>query len=230
VLPSLETEPATLAIFLAGSFLRGQAGPTSDVDLYVIVNSRFRQRRQVVTSSGVLVEIFLNPENESRRQFREENYQAMHMVGYGQLIFSRDGALAQSLQAKARQAYDQGPRPLEGIDFVAARYGLIDRYEDALDVLATDPARADPALWRVLDQAIVLRYRLARRWCVKAKRLLADLEKWDPALATLASAFYGAASPAKRKDILDQVLRHVLGPEDSLKIEPWESVPEDVSG
>jgi hypothetical protein len=156
----------------------------------VIVNSRFRQRRQVLTSSGVLVEIFLNPENESRRQFREENYQAMHMVGYG----------------------------------------LIDRYEDALDVPATDPARADPALWRVLDQAIVLRYRLARRWCVKTKRLLADLEKWDPALATLASAFYGAASPAKRKDILDQVLRHVLGPEDSLKIEPWESVPEDVSG
>lgn len=50
VLPALQSDPTILAIFLAGSFLRGEAGPTSDVDLYVVVDSPFRQRRQVVTS------------------------------------------------------------------------------------------------------------------------------------------------------------------------------------
>lgn len=228
VLPQLASDPATLAIFLAGSFLRGEAGPTSDVDLYVVVDSRFRQRRQVVTSVGVLVEMFLNPVEEARRCFTTADYHAMHMVGFGHVIFSRDAELAESLQTEARQAYERGPGPLAGIDFVAARYSLIDRYEDALDALANDPNRADPALWRALDLAIALSYRLARRWPMKDKRLLADLEKWDPTLATLVNRFYRATSPSERREILEQALRHVLGPTDSLKIEPWESVPEDI--
>ena len=50
VIPPLQSDPAILAISVTGSFLHGEAGPTSDVDLYVVVDTPFRQRRQVMTS------------------------------------------------------------------------------------------------------------------------------------------------------------------------------------
>ena len=60
-----------VGIFAAGSILRGQGGPTSDIDLYVIHPAPFRMRLQR-RYEGVPFEIFVNPPHQVRRYFAEE--------------------------------------------------------------------------------------------------------------------------------------------------------------
>lgn len=225
VLPDLQSRPDVLAIFLSGSFLRGRDGPTSDVDLYVLVSSAFRQRRQVAAPNGTLVEIFLNPVDWCRRSFALGDYHAMHMVGHGRAIWTRDSVLSAALQTEARDAYARGPSPLEGLEWEAKRYGLLDRYEDAVDVVAQRPNDAYPALWRVMQQAAVLGYARAHCWPAKDKWLLPDLESWEPELATVLRAFYLEKDPDRMLALVEHALRRVLGPADDLRIRPWESEP-----
>ncbi|MGH2460809.1 MAG: nucleotidyltransferase domain-containing protein [Chloroflexota bacterium] len=225
VLPELQNRSDVLAIFLSGSFLHGREGPTSDVDLYVAVSSAFRQRRQVVTPNGTLAEIFLNPVDWCRRSFALGDFHAMHMVGHGQIVWSRDPALATSLQAEARAAYERGPFPLTGLEWEAKRYGLLDSYEDAVDVVAQRPHDAFPALWRVIQHAVALRYARARRWPPKDKWLLPDLGDWAPDLAAALRAFALENDPKRTLVLVERALRLALGPDDDLRIRSWESEP-----
>ena len=93
------------------------------------------------------------------------------------------------------------------------------------DVVAQRPSHAYPALWRVVQQAVALRYGRARRWPAKDKWLLSDLEGWDSDLAAVLRAFYAEKDPTRLLALVERTLRLVLGPDDDLRIRSWESEP-----
>lgn len=137
----------------------------------------------------------------------------------------QEAILAAALQTEARDAFARGPAPLEGTVWEAKRYGVLDCYDDALDAVTQRPRDAYPALWRVLHQAVALRYEMARRWPAKDKWLLSDLDGWDPSLAMILRAFYQEREPSAALELVRRALRLVLGSDDDLRIHPWESEP-----
>src|SRR5687768_3080307 len=61
-----------VGIVAAGSIVRGAAGPTSDLDVYVLHGEPWRQRVQR-RFRGVPAELFVNPPAAVRRYFETEH-------------------------------------------------------------------------------------------------------------------------------------------------------------
>ena len=91
---------APVGIVIAGSIVRGEGGPTSDLDVCVVHGEDWRVREQK-RFERVPVEIFVNPPAQIRRYFEEEH---------------RDGRLC------TRAARDPDLKPERGC--LAARFCL----------------------------------------------------------------------------------------------------------
>src|SRR5678816_3468483 len=59
---------APIGIVVAGSIVRGEAGPNSDLDVFVVHDQPWRRREQRWVE-GVPVELFVNPPQQVRRYF-----------------------------------------------------------------------------------------------------------------------------------------------------------------
>ena len=69
-----------LGILIAGSFVRGEAGPTSDLDVFVIHDRPWRLRAQR-RFAGVPAELFVNPPAQIRRYFASEHAAGRTITG-----------------------------------------------------------------------------------------------------------------------------------------------------
>lgn len=78
-----------LGIVIAGSIVRGEAGPTSDLDLYVVHDQPWRLRAQR-RFAGVPAELFVSPPAQIRRYFASEHADGQpstaHMFATGELL------------------------------------------------------------------------------------------------------------------------------------------------
>lgn len=179
------------AVLLAGSVVGGHAGPTSDVDLYCVISRPVRQRHHLVTSPGVLVEMFFNPASQVRRYFADERRQngpsTAQMVATGHVLLDLAPDLLIALQSEARCLLAAGPDPAtpEARDLLA--YSLRDRFDDCVD------APSQPTLAHCLVLAVEVHYTLKHQWLPKMKYVLSDLTTWDRNAANLVAAY--AADP-----------------------------------
>ena len=69
-----------LGILIAGSIVRGEAGPTSDLDVFVIHDQPWRLRAQR-RFAGVPAELFVNPPAQIRRYFASEHAAGRTITG-----------------------------------------------------------------------------------------------------------------------------------------------------
>ncbi len=216
--------PEVAAILLAGSVVRGEGGPTSDLDCWVMADLPYRQRRSFLVD-GVPVEVFLNPPAALDRALLTADAHAMHMVGYGRPVYVRPGAAAEvaAWQARSRAAYTAGPPPLDAEAVARERYAAIDLLLDAADVAGTDPAAARLVMDQALAAVLALRYARRRVWMPKWKRLPADLAARDPALAARVRAYLAAPDAAAAYAALEAVYAAVLPEGFGLVQWCWES-------
>src|SRR5262249_19172910 len=127
-------------IVIAGSIVRGEAGPTSDLDVFVIHDEPWRVREQR-RFAGVPTELFATPPAQIRRYFAREHDEGgpstAHMFATGEAIAPVD-PLVDALIAEAR---DWLARPIaiapEALE--AMRYGAVDLLDDARDAIDRDP-------------------------------------------------------------------------------------------
>ena len=102
-----------IAIIAAGSILRGQGGPTSDIDLYVLHHAPFRQQLQR-RYNGVPFEIFVNPPQQVHRYFVDEQAAApdhhAHLRATGVAVLDRD-SVVQAPRAEAAAWLGKTPAP-----------------------------------------------------------------------------------------------------------------------
>jgi len=212
---------APIAIIAAGSVLRGQGGPTSDIDLYVLHNASFRQRLQR-RYEGVPFEIFINPPQQVRRYFAEEHAAARpitaHILTTGSVVLDRDPIL-HDLRTEAATWLNTPPAP--GDDALLwRRYLIADELDNARDVVETDPACAALILHSAVSRLVEYAFLARGQNLPRQKATLAALAALDPEAGATVRAFYAAADAAARLELVMRLAQHVTG---AISFFTWDS-------
>lgn len=222
----LRRYPDTLGIIASGTIVRGNPSASSDLDLYVIRTTPQRQRVQR-WFHGIPAEIFVNPAHQIARYLANDHAEGRpitaHMLATGQVILDRDPVIEQ-LRADARDALATPFEPSDQ-DLLFKRYMVATKYEDARDVLESDPASARMMLGDAVHGMLHVRFWRAGAFVPRDKDLLAALLALDPACGVLAQQFYAAATLAEQLPLAEQIAARTINASGFF---PWESPPEDV--
>jgi nucleotidyltransferase-like protein len=202
---------APRGIVIAGSIVRGEAGPTSDLDVVVVHDEPWRLREQR-RFAGVPAELFVNPPFQIRKYFASEHADGhpsmAHMLATGEPIAPVDPIVDELI----RDARDWLARPVAttAAKLESLRYGAVDQLDNARDVIDADPAAAQLFLGETV--AVIIRYVFWRagRFQPRRKVAVAALDALDPAAAALVRR-WAAASPRDGLAIVESLARHALG-------------------
>ena len=213
-----------VGLVAAGTIVAGNPGPSSDLDLQVLHALPVRQRVQR-RFRGVPAEIFVNPPEQIERRFGEERRSGVpihaHMFATGFAVYDPDGVVAR-LRGRAEEVLAAGPDP-HPASLLWARYMAANWLEDALDVAGGDPETCAALLHRGVEEAVLYRFRSARRWQPRHKELLRALAELDPPLAGLARRFYRSAGLEERIGLAREIVRGAVGEAGFFE---WESEPQ----
>lgn len=215
ILAELKALPEADAVLFFGSVQRGEGQATSDLDLYVVTSGQEYWRAGRVVD-GVQVELFFNPAPKMRERLEGGDAVAIHAFATGELLLDRSGVGAE-LAARARDLWQEGPRPLTPWQAATWRYRLTDLAQDIADVPTGSP-EALLLAGLLVPQALEAFCALNRVWADKPKRLLARIGQLDPELADMAAAFYRTSDPAIAVRVADRVLEPFGG-----RIDTYES-------
>lgn len=215
-----------LGIIASGTIIRGNPGPSSDLDIYVIHAKPKRQRLQKFFD-GVPAEIFVNPVSAIEGYFRDERKEGRpltaHMLAAGFVILDRDPVVEQLRQrAQALLVEPPDPHPTQR---TMLRYGAALQYEDALDIASASPAGANMILSSAVYAMLQYRFWKANRYLPRDKDLLDALSELDPDLAAAAGDFYATAGLARRLALAEEIVDRTI---EARGFFEWESELEEV--
>ena len=182
-----------LGIVAAGSIIRGEGRPTSDLDIYAI---HAKPQRQLIQRyfGNVPTQIFLNPPHMIEDYFRSESQTSKcstaHMLTTGFVVLDRD-PVVDSLRKKAKAFLEQ-PSSVAENQLTATRYYIADQYENALDVAKDDPGSAVMIAGQAVFAMLQFYFRRQGICIPRDKDLLKRLDAQDQELGALARAFYAA--------------------------------------
>jgi hypothetical protein len=224
----LKARPDVLAILWCGSSATNQMGPTSDVDLHVLVDGEMRQR-STKRVDGVQVEIFFNPPANIPVYWEsEERGQTLTMFAQGKVLYDPRGILA-NLVKEAQARYEAGP-PAQTDDQIArARFFIQDAFDDAADALSAGSPISYVVLHQIFELLMAQYYRMNRRWQPKMKRLLSELNRNDGTLYELARRFLEEFGAQRKYILLKEMAAYILEPVGGLSQE-YTSVPDRLEG
>ena len=203
---ALEGQPGVIGILFFGSGLTGPVGPTSDLDLYVIMEesqawSQILLRRY----AGVEAEIHLGPVSFWRSLLEEGRPVTVHAFATSQIVLDRTGVL-HDLTELARQKVAEGPPPLSDEAISRWRYYLTDLAND-LDDVAGQPADERLVAARLVSLSLEAYCELNQLWGAKPKWLIPYVERHNSPLGRMVRHFYnGELDPHLAQGILDRVL------------------------
>jgi hypothetical protein len=217
---------APIGIVIAGSIVRGESGPTSDLDVFVVHDEPWRVREQR-RFNGVPAEIFVNPAAQVRRYFENEHGDGMpctaHMFATGEVI-EPSAPLLGELVAEAR-AWLARPLEVSEASLVQRRYGVVDTLDDARDVSGTDPAAAALLLAEAVRSIIAYGFWSRRKFQPRRKALVGALAAIDERAATLVRRWQQASDLPEAQLAVEELATHVLGVSTFF---PWTSAREPV--
>jgi predicted nucleotidyltransferase len=194
---------APVGVIVSGSIVRGEAGPTSDFDVFVIHDEPWRVREQK-RFSGVPAELFVNPPSRVRGYFANEHADARpctaHMLATGEVL----GDAAPVVHQLIAEAKDWLTKPLEpsAEKLAQLRYGPVDLIDDARDV--GDPATQRMLLADAVRDIVAYAFWARRERQPRRKRVLEALAAIDPQAADMVRRW-------RTVDDVAQLARHVLG-------------------
>jgi len=198
-------------IVVAGSIVRGEAGPTSDLDVFVIHDEPWRIREQR-RFAGIPAELFVNPPAQIRRYFASEHEHGRpstaHMFVTGEPIAPVEpivGELVDEARAWLARPITVSPAQLE-----AMRYGAVDVLDDARDAIDRDPAAAHLLLADAVREIVAYVFWRERRFQPRRKHLVAALAAVDPTAAALVQR-WTSATAHEALAIVEALARHALG-------------------
>ncbi|MBA3500017.1 MAG: nucleotidyltransferase domain-containing protein [Myxococcota bacterium] len=196
---------------IAGSIVRGEAGPMSDLDVFIVHAEPWRLRDQR-RFCGVPAELFVNPPDRIRGYFKSEHEEGRpgtaHMLTTGELLAGAD-EVALTL---VREAHDWMVRPLEVTDamLTSKRYMIVDGLDDARDAMPHDPAAAMLLLATCVRQTVGYAFWQRGLQQPRRKDLTRSLAAIDPAAAELLRKFATTSGDAALR-IAIAFARHTLG-------------------
>ena len=206
----VQAEWSPLGVIVSGSIVRGEAGPTSDLDVFVVHGGAWRLRAQR-RFAGVPAELFVNPAAQVRRYFANEHADGRpstaHMFATGEVLVPDP-----VIDELVREARDWLARPvvLGPAQLAARRYLAVDLIDDARDVVAGDPVTAHLLLASAVEHVIAYAFLSRGRFQPRRKRALAALAELDPAAAELVRRS-AASTGGDELAAVEALARHVTG-------------------
>jgi hypothetical protein len=200
-----------LGIVVSGSIVRGDAGPTSDLDVVVVHDEPWRLREQR-RFAGVPAELFVNPPAQTRRYFVNEHAEGRpstaHMLATGELL----GPPHPTIDELVREAHDWLARPVAftPAQLAAQRYDAVDAIDDARDVVTEDPAAAHLLLASAVSSIIAHAFLGRGKFRPRRKRAVAELEALDPIAGELVRRWATQSGPEALATVA-ALARQVLG-------------------
>jgi predicted nucleotidyltransferase len=215
-----------VGIIAAGSILRRNPDPSSDLDIYVLHLAPFRQRLQKFFN-GVPAEIFVNPPAAVEEYFTNEQASARpitaHMLVNGFVILDRHPVVEQLRQRAL--ALLATPPALSPAQHTWKRYMASNLLEDAIDVAPRDPQTAQIFLAQAVFAMLQYHFEAAGRFIPRTKELLTQLDALDPPLSALARQFYTSGDFTTRLHAAEQIADRTVQVRGFFE---WETEPEQV--
>lgn len=197
-------------ILVTGSIVRGNPGPTSDLDIHVIHDKPQRQRIQK-RFECVPAEIFVNPPASIRRYFIDEvrRPSTAHMLATGFVVLDESPIVQQLVH----EAQDWLARPLQLSETqrTAMRYLAVDAFDNARDVRDSDAATALRILNGAVDDMLDYAFLAHGRTLPPAKAYVAHLLEADEKVAQLAQRYYLAHDVDERFALAEQIAALTVG-------------------
>ncbi|MCK2157203.1 nucleotidyltransferase domain-containing protein [Exiguobacterium sp. 17-1] len=192
------------AALLAGSFVRGQATATSDLDLILFRESIKASYRESFTFDDYPVEAFIHSSTTIRTFFRQDRERGrpsmQRMVAEGLVL--RDHDLLKPLKEQAESELLTGPPVLSPAETDRARYFLTDLLDDFIGV--TERSEGLGIATRLLEQATDFRLRTSGHWTGQGKWLIRSLEAIEPVEAgQLVEAFEAYFRLDEKQAVID---------------------------
>jgi hypothetical protein len=207
-------------IVVAGSIVRGEAGLTSDLDVFVVHAEPWRVRVQK-RFAGVPAELFVNPPDRIRGYFKSEHAAGRpgtaHMFTTGIVLPGADEIVAE-LVTEAR-AWLARPIELTPAELTSKRYAAVDMLDNARDMINADPTVAQLLLADAVQQTIEYAFWKRALFQPRRKDLLRALHDVDPIAVGLVRAFTSADHDDSLQ-IAIALANHVLGVDTFFE---WES-------
>ena len=214
---------------LAGSVVRGEATPTSDLDLWMLTQRPEAPFRESFVAHGWPVEAFANSPRSWRRfiadETRERRPATAQMIAEGIVLRDRDG-LAEALQAEARAVLEAGPPALTTSELEDRRYGLSDLLDDFEGAASLGEGLF--VAQRLAEEAAGFVLAVAGRWAGKGKGLWRALARYDAEGAQRLAAALQAYAREQRKDALVAWVDAALEPTGGRLFEGYRREKDDV--
>lgn len=206
-----------LVIFLAGSVMRGEATPSSDLDIVVLYERLERARREAFVHGGWPVEAFVQDPETLRHYFEEDRRRGvpsmMGMVREGVEV-PAPCALSAELKRVAGELYAAGPPPLAEEELRLRRFRLTDWADDIRHPRSDEELVASGTY--LYGDAADFALRSRGLWSAHSKTLPRRLREADPALAgrfRLAfEALFAEKRPGPAIALVEELLEPFGGP------------------
>jgi hypothetical protein len=201
------------AALISGSIIE-RPDKNSDLDIVVITNQKYWQRKQL-SINGVFVEIFFYSENDLKKSFKEKDYQDMHMVAYGYVMFDKTNCL-RKLKKIAIEKFEKGPGLMNKEDVLYSKYLIWDQNQDIEDIIDKDEASALALMNKSIWNSLELFYALKNKWFCKPKNIMSSVKEIDNDLYVLLNKFYSLKNNKVKSKYL--IYRNIV----STIIEPYD--------
>ncbi len=214
----LHQRPYVKGVLFFGSAQRGTASPSSDVDLYVLVNGRTRWH-EGLRVEDVQVELSFAPAAYLRSLMEGGSPVVTHAFATGDVLLDRSGE-ASELVAMGRRLWREGPRPLTDDEVTAWRFRLTDLLTDLQDMPPDSPDERFLA-GALVPLALDAYCALHRQWPVERKTIFTEVSRRDHRLSALLVQCYGnGIDPKTAVAIADQVLQPFGGRLEEYRTDP----------
>lgn len=195
-----------IGIIAAGSIIRGVAHATSDWDIYVIHEKPQRQMIQRFFA-GVPTQFFVNPPERVRQYFASEAAEGVcitaNMLTTGFVVLDRDPFI-EEVRQEARLVLERGPQISENAMTMMA-YHIGDQFENALDVIETDPDASLMILSHVMLRMLQFYFVRQKIFIPRDKDLLRRVREHNPELGRLVENFYCVSDIAQRVKLAREI-------------------------
>ena len=202
-----------VGIVVSGSIIRGNGNANSDLDIYVIHNSPFRQGVQKFFN-GTPCEIFINNIEHINSYFDEEcrdnRPTTAHMLSTGVIYQGVETPEIISLVEKAN-TYATKPATVDDRKIMFARYDIALLFEDATDLYQTDSATALYFLNKAVDALISFAFPKYQMPMPRPKERLAFLKQKDPVIGKLTEDYFLKTDVSEKHSIAGTLITKLIG-------------------
>ena len=207
-----------LGILLGGSMAYGTPMPNSDLDLYVLIRSSWRQRRNELVE-GVEVEMLVNPVEQIHRELLARQPATVEMFARGRAVHDPSGVIREQMQLARQMAAEPRDHPGQS-ELYFLRYRPSDLLKDVEDLLDVDPHGAELLTGLAVHRIIEAHWHLQGRSAPKPKHALQALRDDAPDVARLAELALDTDLPLRqRAEHLRRLCQDILEPVGGILVE-----------